>query len=159
MPYKEYDCNKHFITIESFRDSKLKTPMKPDLTTDLKLAQILEALIKLEHSFHHPEPGISRLEIENMLDTSFWEVGASGQCYDRAHGITTLLERSKIPLNNKGETTNFHCLEIAPNNYLLTYTLTEEKRITHRSTIWRQSETSWKVVYHQGTPTKEESKT
>ncbi len=50
------------------------------------------------------------------------------------------------------ETKDFHCLEISPENYLLTYTLIQDNiRITRRSTIWRRSSAGWKILYHQGT--------
>lgn len=50
-----------------------------------------------------------------------------------------------------GRRKTFHCLEIAPDNYLLTYTLFQGERVTRRSTIWRRSTTGWKILYHQGT--------
>jgi hypothetical protein len=49
------------------------------------------------------------------------------------------------------ETSDFDCLEIAPNDYLLTYTLLQGEKKTRRATISRRTEGQWKVVYHQGT--------
>jgi hypothetical protein len=49
------------------------------------------------------------------------------------------------------EAREFQCREIAPNNYLLTYTLTQGARVTRRSTVWRRHGATWKIVYHQGT--------
>jgi hypothetical protein len=49
------------------------------------------------------------------------------------------------------EAEDFHCQEIAPDNYLLTYTLHQGSRITRRSTIWRRTVNGWRIVYHQGT--------
>ena len=42
-------------------------------------------------------------------------------------------------------------LEIATDNYLVTYTLIQGERITRRATIWRRTIEGWKIVYHQGT--------
>ena len=126
--------------------------MEPNLATHPKLINILEELIKREPIFHHPEYGISRSDFENMTDADFWEVGASGRRYNREYVINTLVDRYRNPPNDDiWDTKDFHCLEIALNNYLITYTLIQGTRVTRRSTIWRYSAGDWKIVYHQGT--------
>ncbi|HEY9112631.1 MAG TPA: hypothetical protein VIM92_12770 [Rhodanobacteraceae bacterium] len=40
---------------------------------------------------------------------------------------------------------------MAPDVYLLTYTLRQGARLTQRSTIWRRVGEDWKIVFHQGT--------
>jgi len=40
---------------------------------------------------------------------------------------------------------------LAPDLYLLTYTLLQEERKTRRSTLWEHTETGWKILFHQGT--------
>ena len=62
-----------------------------------------------------------------------------------------LEERYRNPGPDPWETRGFHCLEIAPDNYLLTYTLVQDQRVTRRSTIWRRRDGAWRIVYHQGT--------
>lgn len=49
------------------------------------------------------------------------------------------------------QTRDFHCREIAPDDYLLTYTLEQGPRVTRRMTVRRRSGADWKIVYHQGT--------
>lgn len=63
--------------------------------------------------------------------------------------LDTLKKLYENPTEEIWETKNFHCLEIAPQNYLLTYTLIHKERMTRRSS-WRRSELSWKIAYHQG---------
>jgi hypothetical protein len=82
---------------------------------------------------------------------TFWEVCASGRRYSREYVLDTLELRHSEPHEDIWETQDFHCLEIAPNNYLITYTLFQGERVTRRSTIWRRCGTDWKIVYHQGT--------
>ena len=42
--------------------------------------------------------------------------------------------------------------EIAPQTYLLTYTLGDGVRLTRRLTVWQGgSEAGWKILFHQGT--------
>lgn len=45
----------------------------------------------------------------------------------------------------------FHRPELAPDNFLLTYTLYQGERATRRATLWRRHGAAWKIVYHQGT--------
>jgi hypothetical protein len=129
--------------------------MNPELTTDPKLSSILEELKKLEMVFHDPETGSTRKDFELMTEESFWEVGASGNCYSRNFVLDALVERVAHPHEDKWETKDFYCYEIANNNYLLTYTLIQGERITRRSSIWRKCGAIWKVLYHQGTIVKE----
>jgi len=128
-----------------FRD----TP--PKLIIDPKLQPVLEELTKREPIFHHPEFGTTRRDFEEMTEPDFWEVGASGRRYSREYVLDTLVERYATPHEDIWETRGFHCVEIAANNYLLTYTLVQGERITRRSTIWRRHGRDWKIVYHQGT--------
>lgn len=83
----------------------------------------------------------------------FWEIGASGNVYTHEDVIKTLLERYNDPdYQDIWETKDFKLLEIAPDNYLLTYTLIQNNtRITRRLTIWRRVNCKWKILYHQGT--------
>ena len=112
---------------------------------------VLAELIKREPIFHRPEFGTTRRDFENMTFETFWEVGASGRRYSREYVMDTLELRYSQPHEDIWETQDFHCVEIASNNYLITYTLIQGDRVTRRSTIWRRCGTDWKIVYHQGT--------
>jgi hypothetical protein len=112
---------------------------------------VLNELIQREPIFHRPEFGTTRQDFENMTTETFWEVGASGRRYSRKYVLDTLQERHSQPHEDIWEIRDFHCLEIAPNNYLVTYTLVQGSRVTRRSTIWRRCSTDWQIVYHQGT--------
>jgi len=125
--------------------------MEPTLTTAPHLVAVLEELKRREPLFHRPELGTSRRDFENMTDASFWEVGASGRRYSREFILDTLENRRLQPDEDTWQTRSFHCLEIAADNYLVTYTLHQGPRVTRRSTLWRRSVKGWKVLYHQGT--------
>jgi hypothetical protein len=101
--------------------------MEPILITDPRLIPVLEELKKRDPIFHRPEYGTSRADFENMTAHDFWEVGASGRRYSREYLIDTLVERHSAPYIDVWETRNFHCLEIASDNYLLTYTLVQAR--------------------------------
>jgi hypothetical protein len=125
--------------------------MEPNLVTDPNLLDVLNELIQREPIFHRPELGTTRADFEAMTEPTFWEVGASGRHYSREYVLDELERRYANPAEDAWQTHDFHCLEIAADNYLLTYTLIQGDRVTRRSTIWRRTAEGWKIVYHQGT--------
>jgi len=120
-------------------------------TTDPKLLDVLGQLRQREPIFHRPQLGTTRIDFENMTCVDFWEVGASGQRYSRKHVLDVLEERHTHQTDEGWETSEFRCQELAPEVYLLTYTLRQGERVTRRSTIWRRASDGWKIVFHQGT--------
>lgn len=123
--------------------------MNTSLSTEVRLPAVLEELKAREPIFHCPAFGTSRQDFDGMTDPDFWEVGASGRCYSRQYVIDTLVERHASPHEDVWETSEFHCRELAPDTYLLTYRLVQgASRITRRSTIWRKDEGQWKILYH-----------
>ncbi len=125
---------------------------EPDLVTAPELIPVLRELIDREPLFHRKELGISRAVFEQMTAETFWEVGASGKRFSRAFVLDVLDQRYKQPAAVTWKVGEFHCFEIAADNYLLSYTLDQGGRITRRSTIWRRTSDGWKILYHQGTP-------
>jgi len=126
--------------------------MEPTLASDPKLSDVLAELSRREPIFHRPELGTTRADFEKMTMEDFWEVGASGRRYSRAYVLDELEKRHAAPQSDIWETMDFHCRRLAPDVYLLTYTLLQDKRRqTRRSTIWQRTAQGWKIVYHQGT--------
>ena len=124
---------------------------EPVLVTAAGLQSVLEELRRREPIFHRPEFGTTRADFAGMMDDAFWEIGASGRGYSREYVLDVLEERWRDPPHEQWETRDFHCAEIARDNYLLTYTLRQEDRVTRRTTIWRRTQDGWKIVFHQGT--------
>jgi hypothetical protein len=125
--------------------------MEPTLSTAPHLLAVLEELKRREPIFHRPELGTTRGDYENMTEPTFWEVGASGRRYSREFILDTLENRALQGYEDIWETLDFHCLEVAPDNYLVTYTLLQGARVTRRATLWRRMSSGWKILYHQGT--------
>jgi hypothetical protein len=130
--------------------------MEPDLVTAPALRGVLKELMAREPLFHRPDVANSRADFENMMDPHFWEVGASGRRYSREYVLDILDERLENPAADVWKTKDAHCLELAPDNYLLTYTLQQGARVTRRTSIWRRAGGQWRVVFHQGTVVQEE---
>ena len=97
--------------------------MEPNLITDPKILDVLKELIQREPIFHRPEFGTTRIDLENMTDETFWEVGASGRRYSREYVLDQLEKRFANQTEDTWQTRDFYCLEIAADNYLLTYAL------------------------------------
>lgn len=129
--------------------------MEPNLVTESRLLPILDALQRREPLFHRPEFGTTRRDFAVMIEPGYWEVGASGRRYSRDHVLDVLEERHRQPFEDAWETHGFHCQELAPALYLLTYTLHQGARVTRRATLWRNTAEAWKAVYHQGTLVKD----
>jgi hypothetical protein len=130
----------------------MSADMEPTLTTDPELTEILAELSRREPIFHRPELGTTRADFEKMTMEDFWEVGASGRRYLRTYVLDELEKRYSVRHSDTWETLDFHCRRLAPDVYLLTYTLIQNKtRRTRRATIWQRTAEGWKIVYHQGT--------
>lgn len=125
--------------------------MEPNLITAPEFLTVLEELRRREPIFHQPEFGTTHSDFEQMTDDSFWEVGASGRRYSREFILNALHTRTPHSDESAWITDEFHCLQIAADNFLLTYTLHQGLRVTRRATIWRRTAAGWKIVYHQGT--------
>jgi len=114
--------------------------------------EVAAQLVAREPIFHRPEFGTTRADFENLTVTDFWEVGASGRRYSREYVLAELERRHRQPFHDVWDASDFHCRRLAPDVYLLTYTLLQDRvRKTRRSTIWQHAETGWKIVFHQGT--------
>jgi hypothetical protein len=130
----------------------------PELpSTDPALLSILEELKAREPIFHRPEFGTTRADFERMMHVDFWEIGASGRRYSREYVLAELERRRRQnPGEDPWETSGFQCGKLAPEVYLLAYTLIQHKiRKTRRSTIWQHTEVGWKIMFHQGTMVEE----
>jgi hypothetical protein len=129
--------------------------VKPWLTTEPRLREILEELRSREPVFHRPEFGTTRADFEGMTGPQFWEVGASGRRYSRDHVLDVLEDRhqvaSHLALEDTWEAIDFACRELGSDTYLLTYMLLQGQRKTRRATVWRRVEGHWKILFHQGT--------
>ncbi|MDG3012188.1 DUF4440 domain-containing protein [Rhodococcus sp. D2-41] len=118
--------------------------------TDPALAEVLEELRRREPIFHRPESGTTRADFEAMTAHDFWEVGASGQRYDREY-VRSVLDARDRDAEDPWQTSDFRCARLGPDVYLLTYTLVQGPRVTRRSTVWERRDDRWVIRYHQGT--------
>ncbi|WP_327139417.1 nuclear transport factor 2 family protein [Nocardia sp. NBC_01327] len=129
---------------------------EPDRRTAPRLLDVLAELERREPIFHRPELGTTREDFERSTAPDFWETGASGRRYSREFVWATLEQRQLATVQDQGEsdswkTSDFQVREIAPDTYLLTYTLDHADRLTRRLTVWQRTADGWTILYHQGT--------
>ena len=110
-----------------------------------ELLPILDDLRRREPIFHRPD-------FPTIMSPDYWEVGASGRRYSRDFILETLLQHPPVDASVVNwQATDFALRELAPNTYLLTYTLDQAGRLTRRSTFWHRTPEGWQILYHQGT--------
>lgn len=118
------------------------------------LSDVQAELQRREPIFHRRELGTRRADFDAMTASDFWEVGASGEVYSREDVWAALESRYADPgywARDSWETSGFRCQQLAPDSYLLTYTLHQGERVTRRLTVWKRSGSAWQILYHQGT--------
>ena len=113
--------------------------MEPKFETKPEISDVLKELAAREPIFHRPEFGTTRADFERMTAKDFWETGASGRRYSREFVLDELERRSSAPHEVVWEAKEFLCRELAPDIYLLTYTLLQNQRKTRRATIWQRT--------------------
>jgi hypothetical protein len=120
--------------------------------TDPELLPLLEELRRCEPIFHTREFGLTAAECERRMALGYWEVGASGRRYSREFILRRLEQSPPIDAQLAGWKTSDHALRsVGPKTYLLTYTLLQGDRLTHRATVWRSTTQGWVILFHQGT--------
>jgi len=134
------------------RHSHGERPMTEHFATDPALQPVLDELRTLEPLIYAANDGAPRQHFESLLNDDFWEVGASGKVYDREFVLATLAQRQEQPIDESWHCFSFHLRQIETQHFLLTYSLQQPTRLSRRATLWRRTQSGWKMIYHQGTP-------
>jgi hypothetical protein len=120
--------------------------------TDPTLLPILDELRPLEPIFHTLEFGSTLTDFAARMAPDYWEIGASGHRYSRDFVLDMLEQDPPILASTARWRTSGHSLRaLSPDTFLLTYNLTQGKRLTRRSTLWQRTPTGWQILFHQGT--------
>lgn len=117
-----------------------------------KLIPVLDELRRREPIFHTLGFGTNIADFERSMVSDYWEVGASGRRYSREFILDHLRQHPPVDAEISGwESDDYGLRRLAPDTYLLTYTLRQGERLTRRATVWRRSSEGWQILYHQGT--------
>ena len=113
-----------------------------------------QLLLRLEQDLLKPEVRRSPAKIAELFADEFVEFGSGGRVYDKQAILEELATESPIRFS----IADFKLLQLAPNVALVTYRATStpdgRERIAYslRSSVWKLINGSWRMVFHQGTP-------
>lgn len=120
-------------------------------------AKLLETLIQLELTLTKPEVRASRKALDKLLGDDFFEIPAHGEPFGK-EAVLVRLPREK---NTDFRLYDFQLRELAPGLVQLVYeaSMTRDGRTTRswRTSIWKETDGNWQMLYHQGTPAGEDS--
>lgn len=89
-------------------------------------------------------------EMEQLLADDFYEIGTSGKIYTKQHALDALTDEmltTELP-----EVLNFRIHELSDTLIQAIYDTVEfSGRRSHRSSLWRKSDDTWQLFFHQGT--------
>jgi hypothetical protein len=106
------------------------------------------ALIRrLEEALLVPEVRKSAAQIAALLADEFVEIGNSGRIYDKNQIIGQLQQESGE--ESLRTVSDFTARELADGLILVTYRIIESRTV--RSSIWKRTNSEWRMVFHQGT--------
>lgn len=105
-----------------------------------------EHLYFLETQLHQPEIRSSIEKLDLLLADDFIEFTSSGRKINKQDCLNGLS-------NSKMIASHFDYKKLTDETILITYELTNETRKTEslRSSIWRQKDGQWQMIFHQGT--------
>jgi hypothetical protein len=112
---------------------------------------VVQVVIARELELQPSETRRTPSDVDRLLDPESREVGASGRLWTRAETVQQLA-------CGTGEDPPIHVSEmhgrvLSPTLVLRTYRSERAGRHSRRSSLWRDSDGRWRVLYHQGTPT------
>lgn len=88
-------------------------------------------------------------KVDGLLDASYREIGASGRLWSRASIIDALSETSDE--DEQIDASDMAGEALSADLILLTYTTVRGQRRARRSSLWRRSNGTWRLLFHQGT--------
>ncbi|MBA4861578.1 nuclear transport factor 2 family protein [Streptomyces sp. PSKA54] len=111
----------------------------------------VDAAIERELSLLDSEVRRSPTRLGALLHAEFTEFGASGRYWDRASIMEALTGKSE-PRVRPFTISRMKGVQLAPDVVHLTFDTDYNGRRAHRSSLWRYTEGSWRLYFHQATP-------
>lgn len=112
----------------------------------------IEKLSKLEESLWKRETRFNESYMRSILSDGFFEFGRSGRIYS----IETSLSAPDQEINATSPLKDFAIHEVGQAVALVTYISEvqyEDLEVGNRSSLWKKTDSGWKLMFHQGTPT------
>ncbi|MGY9065256.1 nuclear transport factor 2 family protein [Streptomyces sp. CAS3] len=120
--------------------------------TDDERKQAVRAAIDGEMRLLDPAVRAVPALVLELLDPEFTEFGASGRRWD-VDSILTVTSGGSVSAESPVEVSDMSGVLLAPGVVHLTYFADNQGRRAWRSSLWRLTETGWRMYFHQGTLT------
>ncbi|WP_199571619.1 DUF4440 domain-containing protein [Streptomyces murinus] len=120
--------------------------------TDDERKQAVQAAIEGEIRLLDPAVRAVPALVLELLDPEFTEFGASGRRWD-VDSILTVTSGGSVSAESPVEVSDMSGVLLAPGVVHLTYFADNQGRRAWRSSLWRLTETGWRMYFHQGTLT------
>ncbi|MDJ0464162.1 DUF4440 domain-containing protein [Streptomyces sp. H27-C3] len=111
----------------------------------------VEAAIEAELRLLDPAVRASAELLEELLHPEFSEFGTSGRHWDR-ESILAALTAEGASAPRPVTTSRMRGAQLAPDLVHLTFDTQSGDRRSHRSSLWRLTDSGWLLYFHQGTP-------
>ena len=112
--------------------------------------QAVQAAIDGEMRLLDPEVRASPDRVLELLDPEWTEIGASGRWWD-VESILTVTSGGSVSPEAPVKVSHMSGAVLAPGIVHLTYFADNQGRRVWRSSLWRLTETGWRMYFHQGT--------
>jgi hypothetical protein len=113
-------------------------------------------LWELEQRLLQPDVRGSPDVVGDFLDDEFVEFGSSGRVYDKAEIISALAKEQDQEPDGQISARDFRLRMLSDEVALITYRTDRDSRDRRfsslRSSIWKNQNGRWRMVFHQGTP-------
>ena len=110
-------------------------------------------LRRLEESLWRAVTRFDRSYMDEILAADFFEFGRSGRVWSRED----VLSSPSTALNAQLPLPHFRVKMVSDEVALVTYRSrvdSNESELANRSSLWRTTDRGWKLIFHQGTPTR-----
>lgn len=114
--------------------------------------KLLNTLMELEKSLHTTSVRRSKEKLNELLHNEFEEFWASGRTYNKCQMIEALTTETHCKIQATDFELSMLSKDIAKLEYKTTSILPNNvTRTTLRTSIWKQEQDQWKMIFHQGT--------
>ncbi|MEU6404976.1 DUF4440 domain-containing protein [Streptomyces sp. NPDC046985] len=111
---------------------------------------LVQAAVEGELRLLDPDVRACADRVLELLDPEFHEIGASGRRWD-AESILAVTGDGSVTPESAVEVSEMSGAVLAPGVVHLTYRSDHQGRRARRSSVWRLTETGWRLYFHQGT--------
>ncbi|MCX5052506.1 MULTISPECIES: nuclear transport factor 2 family protein [unclassified Streptomyces] len=112
--------------------------------------QAVQAAIAGEMRLLDPEVRASPARVLELLDPEFTEIGASGRRWD-VESMLTVMSGGSVSPESPVKVSDVSGAVLAPGIVHVTYFADNQGRRVWRSSLWRLTDSGWRMYFHQGT--------